>query len=68
VAAIGLTAASVIVPAETVQRHWWLPLYTSAKLPMPIVCLIPLSILIAAGWKQNASPILEPAERTGLVA
>ena len=68
VAAIGLAAASVILPAEIVQRHWWLPLYTSAKLPMPIVCLIPLSILMAASWRQNASPILEPAERTGLVA
>jgi len=35
---------------------------------MPIVCLIPLSILMAAGWKQPASPIPERVERTGLVA
>lgn len=68
VAAIGLTAASAFLPAETVQQQWWLPLYTSAKMPMPIVCLIPLSVLLAASWQQRQGPMLEPAERTGLVA
>jgi len=68
VAALGLTAASAFLPAETVRQHWWRPLYTTAKIPMPIVCLIPLSILLAANWQQKQSPVLETEERTGLVA
>lgn len=68
VAALGLTAASAFLPAEIVQQQWWRPLYTSAKMPMPIVCLIPLSILLAARWQQKQSPLLEREERTGLVA
>jgi hypothetical protein len=68
VAAIGLTIASLFLPADAVQQRWWLPLYTSAKIPMPIVCLIPLSILIASAWQKGPSAVLEPAERPGLVA
>ena len=68
IAAIGLIASSAFLPAETVQQHWWLPLYTIAKIPMPIVCLIPLSVLVAATWQHKQGPVLEPVERKGLVA
>jgi hypothetical protein len=51
-AALGLAAASLIFSANAVQREWWLPLYTSAKLPMPLVGVIPLSFLVAWHWRK----------------
>jgi hypothetical protein len=51
-----------------VQQYWRLPLYTSAKIPLPIVCLIPLSILMVSTWQESEAPALEPEQRTGLVA
>jgi hypothetical protein len=68
VAATGLCVASIFLSPETVQQNWWLPLYTSAKIPLPIVCLIPLSILMVSTWQEGAAPELEPEQRTGLVA
>ena len=47
VATIGLSVASLFLAPEIVQRGWWLPLYTSAKIPIPLVGLVPLSILVA---------------------
>jgi len=68
VASIGLSAASLFLAPETVQQWWWLPLYTSAKMPMPIVCLIPLSILLIVIWREHESAALESATETGVVA
>ncbi len=68
VAAIGLNVASIFLSPETVQQYWWLPLYTSAKIPLPIVCLIPLSILMIWTWQESKVPVLEPEQPTGMVA
>jgi hypothetical protein len=35
------------------QQQWRLPLYTIAKIPMPLVCLIPLSLLVSYAWKEH---------------
>jgi hypothetical protein len=45
--------ASLFLAPEIVQRGWWLPLYTSAKIPVPLVCLVPLSILVAQALGQG---------------
>jgi hypothetical protein len=50
-AALGLATASLLLSANAVQRGWWLPLYTSAKIPIPLVCLVPLSFLVAKAWR-----------------
>jgi hypothetical protein len=57
VAALGLCIASVLVPAARVQQAWWLPLYTSAKIPIPVVCLFPLSALIVSVWRQPGARV-----------
>jgi Glycosyltransferase family 87 len=67
-AAIGLSFAAMVLSPETVQQSWWLPLYTSAKIPLPIVCLIPLSILMVSTLQEVKAPVLEPERPTGLVA
>ncbi len=53
-AALGLAAASLILSARSVQSEWWLPLYTSAKFPMPLVGVIPLSFLVAWRWRERS--------------
>jgi hypothetical protein len=68
VVAVGLTVASSFLSPQAVQQYWRLPLYTSAKIPLPIVCLIPLSILMVSTWQESEAPALEPEQRTGLVA
>jgi len=68
VAAIGLSVVAMVLSPETVQQSWWLPLYTSAKIPLPIVCLIPLSILMVSTLQEAKAPELEPERPTGLVA
>ena len=56
-AALGLALASLVLSPVTVQKGWWLPLYTSAKLPIPLVCLIPLSVLVVSAMrKPNGVP------------
>jgi hypothetical protein len=56
-AALGLALASLVLSPATVQKGWWLPLYTSAKLPIPLVCLIPLSVLVVSAMrKPNGVP------------
>jgi hypothetical protein len=66
--AICLGFASLFLSPETVQQWWWLPLYTCAKIPMPIVCLIPLCILMIAMWREHETRVLEVAPRSGMVA
>jgi hypothetical protein len=68
VAAIGLTIASLLLSPETVQQTWWLPLYTTAKIPMPIVSLIPLSLLLIAAGEERAATVVDSVPRTGMVA
>jgi hypothetical protein len=68
VASMGLTLASLFLTPESVQRWWWLPLYTTAKMPMPIVCLIPLSMLVISLWQDDGRALLEPAPQNGMVA
>lgn len=67
-AAFGLSMASIFLSPETVQQYWWLPLYTSAKIPLPIVCLIPLSTLMVSTWQAKRAAVPEPAQHPGLVA
>jgi hypothetical protein len=56
-AALGLALASLVLSPATVQKGWWLPLYTSAKLPIPLVSLIPLSVLVVSAMrKPNGVP------------
>ena len=63
VAAIGLSVAAMVLSPETVQQSWWLPLYTSAKIPLPIVCLIPLSILMVSTLQELKLPCLSRSAR-----
>lgn len=53
-AAIGLAIMSPAISRTTLQQQWWLPLYTIAKIPMPLVCLISLSLLVSYAWKEHA--------------
>ncbi len=53
-AALGLTIASPVISPGTLEQQWRLPLYTIAKIPMPLVCMIPLGLLVANAWKQQA--------------
>jgi hypothetical protein len=53
-AAIGLASVSPAISRTTLQQQWWLPLYTMAKIPMPLVSLIPLSLLVSYAWKEHA--------------
>jgi hypothetical protein len=53
-AAIGLASVSPAISRATLQQQWWLPLYTMAKIPMPLVSLIPLSLLVSYAWKEYA--------------
>ncbi len=39
-AAAGLTMASVVLPAATIQRAWQLPLYTSLEIPLAVLALL----------------------------
>jgi len=68
VTAIALGFASLFLSPEMVEQWWWLPLYTCAKTPMPIVCLIPLSILAIAMWQEHETTVLQAAPQTGMVA
>jgi hypothetical protein len=52
-AAVGLAIASPAISSAALQEHWRLPLYTIAKIPMPLVCLIPLGLLVADAWKEQ---------------
>jgi hypothetical protein len=52
-AAIGLAIVSPAISSSALQQQWRLPLYTIAKIPMPLVCLIPLSLLVSYAWKEH---------------
>ena len=52
-AAIGLASVSPAISQATLQQQWWLPLYTIAKIPAPLVSLIPLSLLVSDVWKEH---------------
>jgi hypothetical protein len=41
-AALGITAASLLYPSATVQRAWALPLYTSVAIPLAVFALMAL--------------------------
>jgi hypothetical protein len=68
VASIGLTAVSLFLSPATVQGWWWLPLYTMAKIPMPIVCLLPLSMLVIMVWREREASVIESTHQAGMVA
>ena len=53
VATLGLTCASLFLSAQKVQQGWWLPPYTSAKMPIPLACLAPLSVLVLSAWRKG---------------
>jgi hypothetical protein len=52
-AAIGLAIVSPAISSSALQQQWRLPLYTLAKIPVPLVCLIPLSVLVSYAWKEH---------------
>ncbi len=53
VACLALAVASVILPRIMVQHGWWLPLYTSARLPLPLVGLVPMTFLLTLGRRKE---------------
>jgi hypothetical protein len=59
-AALGLGAASLLLPSAEVQREWWLPLYTSVRIPIPPVCLVPLTFLVARAWREHGQAPAAP--------
>jgi hypothetical protein len=64
-AALGLAAASMMLSPAAVQRAWWLPLYSSVKIPIPLACLIPLSFLVARAWREARHPVEANVSRAG---
>lgn len=53
VAALGLFFASVILSPAAIQEGWWLPLSSSLKFPIPLVCLLPLTFLVIGAWREH---------------
>jgi hypothetical protein len=53
VATLGLACASLFLSPQTVQQGWWLPPYTSAKMPIQLACLAPLSVLVLSAWRRD---------------
>jgi glycosyl transferase family 87 len=61
-ACLGLGVAWLTISRLLAQAGWWLPLYTSAKLPTPLVGLFPLGLLLSLAWRGEActNPAVEP--------
>jgi hypothetical protein len=51
-AALALAAAAIFLAPAVLQRAWWLPLYSFVKVPIPLVCLIPMSFLVVRAWRE----------------
>jgi hypothetical protein len=60
VAAVGLLLASVILSPAAIQQGWWLPLSGSVKVPIPLVCLVPLTFMVIWAWRERAAPLTAP--------
>jgi hypothetical protein len=56
VAAVGLFLASVILSPAAIQEGWWLPLSSSLKIPIPLVCLVPLTFMVIWAWQEDDVP------------
>jgi hypothetical protein len=56
-AALGLFFASMILSPAAIQQGWWLPLSSSVKLPIPLVCLVPLTFMIIWAWREHEVPL-----------
>ena len=54
-AAVSLTAASLFLPAESVQKAWAVPVYTSLAIPIAVVVLLGLCLSQAANLKPKVS-------------
>src|SRR5437868_8399594 len=61
-ACLGLIIASLMLSRTTAQAGWWIPLYTSARVPVPLVALVPLVFLLTLGWREKnpTHPLAEP--------
>jgi hypothetical protein len=57
VAALGLSLASVIISPAAIRQGWWLPLTSSFKFPIPVVCLVPLTFMVIWAWRQQEIPL-----------
>jgi hypothetical protein len=57
VAAFGLFVASVILSPAAIQSGWWLPLSSSLKIPIPLVCLVPLTFMVIWAWREQDAPV-----------
>ena len=57
VAAVGLFLASVILSPAAIQEGWWLPLSSSLKIPIPLVCLLPLTFMVIWAWRKEDAPV-----------
>ena len=58
VAAVGLFLASVVFSPAAIQQGWWLPLSSSLKIPIPLVCLLPLTFMVIWAWrKKEEAPV-----------
>jgi hypothetical protein len=51
--AVALAIASPAISPATLEQQWRLPLYTIAKIPMPLLCMIPLGLLVSNAWKER---------------
>jgi len=60
VAAVGLLLASVILSPAAIQQGWWLPLSGSLKVPIPLVCLVPLTFMVIWAWRERPAPLTAP--------
>jgi hypothetical protein len=56
-AALGLFFASIILSPEAIQQGWWLPLSSSVKVPIPLVCLVPLTFMVIWAWRRHPAPV-----------
>ena len=58
VGAVGLFLASVVFSPAAIQQGWWLPLSSSLKIPIPLVCLLPLTFMVIWAWrKKEEAPV-----------
>jgi len=57
-AAIGLTVASLVLPAESVQREWAWPIYTNLAIPLGVVTLLASGVGEFTSQVAHKQPVL----------
>jgi len=57
VAALGLDLASLLLSPAAIQQGWSLPLTSSFKFPIPVVCLLPLTFMVIWAWRRREAMV-----------